>query len=279
MQAALFYADSVSLRATVTATSEDPLLERRLRELTELGIVTTWAHEYEVDSRGIPKSDYGRLLLTSPATRVLSLEEGRQLALDVDRDLDAGRELAYQDQPGVLREGVSELVQLRRSLALLRLTETLDADGVITRSEARSGIAAMIESGTRATAGYQRVVNEIVARCSFEPLIGLPPEAIRRCRAAMPDFRARLTNALREPTAHQQVDTPAELARTILTEYRRLDRDAGVDPVDAAWDVIGAALPSTVLSRLLGKRFSWFRGTKRLRPFVLIGRLSRYQQP
>jgi hypothetical protein len=87
MQAVLFYADSVQLRATARIDGSDDRIERKIEELVEIGAVTTWAHEYEVTSGGRVSGEYRGWVGRRPVDRVLTVEDNRTIVAGVDEDL------------------------------------------------------------------------------------------------------------------------------------------------------------------------------------------------
>lgn len=278
MQAALFYAEVVTLRASATVPSSSGRVRRRINELIEIGAVQTWAHEYELSRTGRPSAG-GRTISAAPPHHVVPMETTRRFMLEIDDELAENRGLAYDGGPA-LREGVSEVVQLRHSMSTLRLADALGANGVLAGERESSPTIQAIERATRPADPHEAIVSEVVGHCSFGRLAHLPMEAVAECRLAMPQFRDLLCRRI----AAQQVGgvsaSPSDLAGMILAEYRKVrvvarDQPGSVNE-GATWDVVGAVLPHAVIAKAMGKRIEWFRYRGKSRPFMLLGTLRRY---
>ena len=91
-QAVLFYSDQVLVRATAVARPSDETVYRRLNELADMGVLSTWAHEYELSNGGRPRRyGDGRLIIDSPAAQVVSIEASRELVHAVDDERNCER--------------------------------------------------------------------------------------------------------------------------------------------------------------------------------------------
>lgn len=265
-QAALFYADTIRLRATSNVALEHEEVRRRLHELRDIGAITTWAHEYEVDDGGLVRTAHWSSLFSDPADLVLPLSTAREVVHSVDRELRVTDAAALVDKSS-LREGIAEVVQLRRSLIGFRLTDTLSADGLLLGG-GRTTVRRIQE--------YSDAVETIVELCTFSALHSLPINAVVKCRRHMPAFRRYLGRKLVGEAS--QYD-PRALAREIIDEYQHLlvryasSRTIRDTVLDASWDVVGAVLPPAVLVKYLGKPLSWSKRRRDFAPFLLLSQL------
>jgi hypothetical protein len=278
MQAVLFYSDQVLVRATAVTPPGDDLVYRRLNELADLGAVSTWAYEYELANGGRPvRYGNGRLLIDSPARHVVTTEASRELVSAVDNELSRDPQKPYE---GVaLREGVSEVVQLRHSVTTLRMTDHLGAQGIIGGSPGQSSLINQVQRATAAADATEAVVSEVVSRCEFGPLSDLPVAAIEDCRREMSHFQYYLNERL-VGQAPGPVLNPGQVAEQIISEYRKINRrQTSRSPVQDSWDVVGMVLPHAVLIKAMGTRIEWFkyRGVRH-RPFILLGKIQHHAQ-
>lgn len=277
-QAVLFYAQAVTVRAAAAPANGDKRIYRRINELIDLGLVRTWAHEYEVTWGGrLRKGTPFEPISSQPPQHVVTVEAVRDLAKGVDLDLRHGRH--PRPQAG-LQEGISEIVQLRHSLGTLRLAEHLGADGVVLGPGRGASLVDDITRVTRPVDLRETVVREVVSRCRFGPLAHLPLDVIQDCRKETARFSAFLDRHL-EPAAGEDDPrlAPLELAEQIIAEYRKVARPVP-EPTPtyatSVWDVVGAVLPPAVALKVIGGRIEWFRRQSRTRPFMLLGKLTRY---
>lgn len=279
MQAVLFYADTVTVRATATLPETSKVTYRRLNELIDMGAVRTWAHEYELARGGRIRVGDRRTVITRDPHHVIPMEITRTLRLRIDEELTENRDLPYSPGTG-LREGVSEIVQLRHSMSTFRLADILDAGGLLAGGRERSPIIRSVERTTVPVDPREAVVREVVGRCSFGELSDLPLSAVEDCRRAMPRFSNLLAQRLSADGTSGHDLTPAELAGMIVAEYRKVRppaRPSRNSPVEgAAWDVVGAVLPHAVVVRTMGRQIEWFRYRGIARPFMLLGKLQQY---
>lgn len=276
MQAVLFYSDLVLVRATAVVRPSETAVYRRMNELSDMGLLTTWAYEYELSSAGLPMPHGdGSLISNSAPAQVVAAEASRELVSEVDEELSRDRTLPYG---GIeLREGVSEVVQLRHSITTLRMADHLGAHGVIGGAPDRSPLLSQVRRATAPVDTMETVVSEVVGRCSFGPLSDLPLQAIEDCRREMPRFRRYLEEELIGQRT-QEPQRPHDVAERILSEYRKINRREALHrPAEDNWDVVGMVLPHAVLVKAAGTRIEWFkyRGAKR-RPFILLGKLNHY---
>jgi hypothetical protein len=276
MQAVLFYSDLVLVRATAVVRPGDATVYRRMNELLDMGLLATWAYEYELSDAGRPMPPgEGRLVSNSIPAQIVTAETSRELVNEVDEELSRDRTLPYG---GVrLREGVSEVVQLRHSVTTLRMAGHLGAQGIVGGTPDRSPLISQVRQATAPVDAAEAVVSEIVGHCSFGPLSELPLEAIEDCRREMPRFRQYLEGKLTDQIAQEAPD-PHTVAELILSEYRKISRqEAPYRPAEDSWDVVGMMLPHAVLVRAAGARIEWFKyqGAKR-RPFILLGKLHHH---
>jgi hypothetical protein len=275
-QTIMFYADSVSLRATSQVPNDDSAIVLRLQQLKEIGAIRTWAHEYEVDDAGCVRLEAWRKIFGGAVDQVLPLPEVKALVQQVDDDLDVTDTPAGQSS---LREGVAELVQFRQSVIGLRLTDALAADGLLTGRDYSSLLAP--ERFRSAAQGDQfgPVVQTIISLCTFQPLSDLPLKAIVDCREHMPAFR----RYLRKKVEESPDKTADQLAREVVTEYQELlERYAKGHEIsglslDISWDVVGAILPPAILMKYITKPVEWSVKRHDFRPFLLLSRLRAHQ--
>ncbi|MEU4683030.1 hypothetical protein [Streptomyces xinghaiensis] len=279
MQAALFYADAVTVRASATVPGDSPAVYRRLGELMDIGAVTTWAHEYELGGNDRLRPGHRRTVASGEPDHVVPVETTRRIGREIDDELAESRDPAYGTEPG-LREGVSEVVQLRHSMSTFRLADVLDSEGVLAGGRERSPIVRTAERSTRPEDPREDIVREVVGHCSFGRLAHLPLRAVEDCRQAMPRFRDLLARQIAAGSGEGRSVSPAELAALILAEYRKVRGPALPARAPAAegatWDVVGAVLPHSVVVRAMGRRIEWFKYRGRARPFMLLGRLQQY---
>lgn len=188
MQAVLFYSDQVLVRATAVARPGDGTVYRRMNELSDMGLLSTWAYEYELANGGRPlHQGEGRLIITSAPAQVVTIETSRGLVNAIDDELSHDRQAPYGGTG--LREGVSEVVQLRHSITTLRMTDHLGAHGIVGGHPDRSAVVSQVRQAASSVDATEAVVSEVVGRCSFGPLSDLPLQAIEECRREMPHFR------------------------------------------------------------------------------------------
>lgn len=278
MQAVLFYSDQVMVRATAVARPGDDSVYRRMNELADMGVLSTWAYEYELSSGGRPlRYGDGRLIREGPAAQIVSTEASRELVNTVDDELSRDRQMPYD---GIaLRQGVSEVVQLRHSITMLRMTDHLGAQGLVGGSPGQSPLIAQVQRSTTSVDAAEAVVSEVVGRCSFGPLSDLPIAAIQDCRREMPRFQRYLDKSLTGHSSGQAVH-PGQVAELILSEYRKINRrQSRRPPAGDSWDVVGMVLPHAVVVKAVGTKIEWFkyRG-ERHRPFILLGKLQHHAQ-
>ena len=278
MQAVLFYSDQVLMRATAVTRPGDETVYQRINELADMGLISTWAYEYELSSRGHPlRQGDGRLISGAAPTQVVTREASRELVGLVDGDLSRDR---HQPYDGVtLREGVSEVVQLRHSITTLRMADHLGAAGLVGGSPTQSALIDQVRRATTPVAAAEEVVTEVIGRCSFGALSDLPTAAIEDCRREMPRFRDYLEERLTDQSA-DHVRNPHQVAELILSEYRKINnRESRRKPAEDSWDVVGMVLPSAVVVKAMGTSIEWFRyrGARR-RPFILLGKLQHHVQ-
>lgn len=276
MQAVLFYSDTVMIRASAAAHPRDPLVYQRMNELADMGLLSTWAHEYELAASGRPlKPQWGQLITDAVPAHVVTAEASRNIVNAVDQELSGDHALPYSNVE--LREGVSEVVQLRHSITSLRLTGYLDADGIVGGSPGRSALIAQVQQAATSASAAEAVAREVVGRCSFGPLSELPIKAIEDCRREMPRFRRYLEDNLIERDTGEARD-PRRVAELILSEYRKINRREPLrPPAEDTWDVVGMVLPHEVIVKAVGARIEWlkYQGAKR-RPFILLGKLQHH---
>jgi hypothetical protein len=281
MQAVLFYSEQVMVRATAVTRPGDKTVYRRVNELADMGLLSTWAYEYELSSSGRPvRQGQGPLIRDCAPAQVVTVETSRDLVNIVDDELSRDRRRPYDGL--TLREGISEVVQLRHAITALRMTDHLGAQGIVGGSTGQSALVSQVQHATASVDAAEAVVSEVVSRCSFGPLSDLPGTAIEDCRRVMPRFRHYLEDRL-TGQSHGQPEDPGQVAELILSEYRRISginkRESRRPAVADSWDVVGMVLPHAVVVKAMGTKIEWFRyrGTRR-RPFILLGKLQHHAQ-
>lgn len=276
MHAVLFYSDIVMVRATATVHPGDRAVYRRMNELFDMGLLSTWAYEYELATSGRPlREGEGQPISSSVPAQVVTTDTSRELVSVVDEELSRDRLMPYGEIE--LREGISEVVQLRHSITTLRMTDHLGAQGIVGGSPDRSALIGQVQRATVPVSGAEAVVSEVVGVCSFGPLADLPLKAVEDCRREMPRFRQYLEEKLTEQTTGQVRD-PHQVAELVLSEYRKINRrEPRSLAAEGTWDVVGMVLPHEVIVKAAGTRIEWFkyRGARR-RPFILLGKLQHH---
>jgi hypothetical protein len=274
-QAIMFYADSVCVRVTSEIPGNDSAQIRRLRELQEIGAISTWAHEYEVDDGGTSLASSWQSVFSGPAVRVLAQPQVRDLVQGVDADLH------MTDRPDTpLREGIAEVVQFRQSVIGLRLADTLATDGLLTSRNYAQSLADVLMADRQAPSEYGDITETIVDLCRFGSLSNLPLEAIIDCRRNMPAFR----KYLHQKSAEAPDEDAESLAAQIIDEYQTLlmqyakGHEIREIAMDIGWDVLGALLPPSVFVKYLGKPVEWSRRRNEFRPFLLLSKIRSHQQ-
>jgi hypothetical protein len=82
------------VRATAVTRPGEETVRRRMNELADMGVLSTWAYEYELSSGGRPlRHGDGRLIRDSPAAQVVTTEASRELVNTVDDELSHDRHL------------------------------------------------------------------------------------------------------------------------------------------------------------------------------------------
>src|SRR4051812_39726414 len=110
-QAAIFYAEKVVVRtsAAVVHGAAHNHVASKLSQLRDMGFLSTWAHEYELDRRGrlatsVPRWGPSTPELTIAAARV------RDLVGEVDEAVRANPAAAYEPSAeGSPRQGILEI--------------------------------------------------------------------------------------------------------------------------------------------------------------------------
>lgn len=288
LQTVVFFADSVAIRASFeiapSAHERAPHLVRRIEELHEAGLLRLWCHEYETD-------DAGRVTAPSPFGQVVRRADlvvprdrlGRSLA-EMDTVLRSIREEAYRRQVGgreALRQGTAEIVGLRSHLASLVVSAELDQDGLLTNPAARDHLVRHVR--TPSNERFETaVVADVVARLGLGALDQLTLDQIIEARRYHADFRRLLDKSLLAVARGvDPVITPAATAKELAERYRatvaefaRPDSGAGLAQ-DVVWDLLGAAVPSTMLFKHGVQALRWRRAVDRARPFLLLMYLER----
>ncbi len=278
-QAVLFFATAVSVRAGAAWVGSNPECSiRRFAELRELGAIEVWAHEYEVAEGGYLVENQHRAIFPGVVDHVLTIEDLASASEEVDDVLRLDREAVYRAQTGATnrREGVGEIVQHRRTLLGMRLSDALLLDGLASLNSPTAGLTHAFETLVDDEALIQQTINVVVSRCGFGKLAGLSVGSMADCRKHLPAFREYVRGLVGQasPQAH-----PDEIANKIMAAYQDLlhkgDHGTLKDGVkgfgsEAAWDVFGALFPPGLAIKYLGKVFSFGKKRKDFKPFLLL---------
>jgi hypothetical protein len=270
IQALLFYADRVHLRASARVDLS-PVARRRVADLVHMGAVKTWAYEYEVTSGGRVKGPFVKDPLAVEADSVITIETAKELVADIGDELSLSEKVLQEAAVG-LREGVSEVVQLRHGLLALRLADSVGAVGLLTTSSGRGSLTDAVTASVMPSVGTEAVVSTIVDQCRFGALADLPIQALVDCRKHVPAFRSYLEGRSR--------NSAEDMAAEILDEYRAVASSRARHPAlgagQSVWTAIGGALPATVLTRALRRRINWFKNHRNEGPLLLLSTLDSY---
>lgn len=287
LQAIVFFADSVAIRTSfeVAPRSRDrgTAIVRRVTELREAGLLRFWSHEYEVDDAGRARADGGRTVRAADLVVARAPLSANLAAMDeVMRSI---RNEAYRagrgDTPAPLRQGTAEIVGLRNHLASLVISAELDQDGLLTNPAVRADLLRNFQRPAPDRFDMA-VVRDVVARLGLGSLTELTVEQIIDSRRYNQDFRTLLDESLLAVARGvDPVVTPEATARELAERYRSTVAEfarpdsAGRLAEDVIWDLIGSALPATMVFKHGLQALRWRRSVDKVRPFLLLMHLER----
>ncbi|MFJ8028828.1 hypothetical protein [Streptomyces sp. NPDC096311] len=286
LQAVIFFADSIAIRATYET---DPADSERSAELTRListlreqGFIKLWAHEYEVDDAGYARNPRTRGGGRRPADLVVSQAQLAAHVGEMDDMFRSIREQAYEeggDGRRILRQGVGEVIKLRGHLASLLISSELNQDGLLAD---RATHTALIK-GPRTGESFQSgVVREVLGLLQLGSLTRLTPDQVLECRRYSSDFRCLLDESLLAlARGSEPVLTPEATARELAARYRTISSEfslARKSPhpgTGLLWEVHGASLPASFAIGRSEQTFTWRKVDPHIKPYLLLMHLER----
>ena len=284
LQSVVFFADAVAVRASYRVSAHDRAvskkIDRRLDELREQKLISLWAHEYEVDDRGQVRAEFASPQNRRHADLVVGAAGLRERLTEMNEMLRVGREEAYRRHPErPLRQGVAEIVSLRNHLSSLVISSELRQEGLLANPVAGTVFRRGAPSGR--VNFREAVAREVIAQLRLGPLTRLTADEIAKARRYNAGFRRLLDDSLIAVSQGMNpVITPEAAATEIVTRYRqitnRLSRrsEAGRTTTDITFDVLGMALPPSILVKYLLTAFSWRRGVSATRPYLMLMHLE-----
>jgi hypothetical protein len=289
LQAVVFFADSIAIRASfeIAPAYRDRglAISRRIDELHEAGLLKLWSHEYEVDEAGRLRFGAAGAIPGRRADLVIARDRLRSSLTEMDEVMRAIREEAYrrgkEGAAAPLRQGTAEIVGLRNHLASLVISSELDQDGLLTNPAARADLLQHLQ--TPIPERFEAaVVKDVVAKLELGSLTQLSVDQIIQSRQHNADFRTLLDESLLavargldpvvtpEATAQQLVDR----YRATVAEFAR-PQGGGVLVEDVVWDLLGTAVPPTMVFKYGLRALNWRKTRNRVRPFLLLMHLER----
>lgn len=277
LQSLLFAADSVALRGTFRVGGESAV-DRRVEELREQGRVTLWAHEHELHN-----PDRGTVVAPeSGKERVISILVPRNAFAErmaiADDSISENLERAYDAVGEHARQGVAEVVALRRQVGALTIAAILQQDGILARRSPKSLINAQFRR--QGASLREEVAVDVMRRLRIGRLSTLASDEFDELRGYTADFRRVLDRAIVQAASGHPVVRPADVANELLSMYRAILNElqpAGVvKPLagEAAWDVVGTVIPATLPMKYGLKGLALRRASDRVRPFLLLAALQ-----
>jgi hypothetical protein len=286
VQAMVFFADTVAIRASYDIPNSDRhqavILNRRLRELRDQGLVVFWAHEYEVNSAGLIEAKYAPAGESRPVDLVVERDNFRSRLGEMNEILRNTREEAYLRHPALPgRQGIAEVVDLRSQLTSLLVSAELGSHGLL--ADAAAGrLLARRQPSVEGPTFQQEVAREVVGQLQLGGLGSLTFGQIQTIRNFGDGFRRLLDESLIAVSRGMDpVITPRAAATHILHQYDEIRARYGLGSgrgeitSEVVWDVAGMALPPTVLLKYAMKIFAWRRSVNELRPFLMLLHLER----
>lgn len=282
-QGVIFYADRIAIRAGAAITTGPARghIERKLAELRELGVLFSWAHEYEVGANG---NVTGLNRGTSVPDLVVDAETVRRIVGEVDESIGEDRRPAYAEALGD-RQGILEIARLRRQLTVVSVTSELGLDGLLSQS----GWLRALDSGTTIAGGggategkvQTEVTRAVIDRCRFGPLSGLDSQTVEACRRHASAFRELVVRTAGGELILRDTADPGRIAESVFQQYQELLNEYGRPRLpkeigdEVAWDALGVALPPTIALKYGFKAFKWRREKKDFEPFLLLSDIQR----
>lgn len=253
LQAVIFFADSIVIRATYETDAAD---SERSAELTRLISSAARARVHQALGARVrggrrrlreepPHERGGR----RPADLVVSQAQLAAHVGEMDDMFRSIREQAYEeggDGRRILRQGVGEVIKLRGHLASLLISSELNQDGLLAD---RATHTALIK-GPRTGESFQSgVVREVLGLLQLGSLTRLTPDQVLECRRYSSDFRGLLDESLLAlARGSEPVLTPEATARELAARYRTISSEfslARKSPhpgTGLLWEVHGASL-------------------------------------
>lgn len=281
-QAAIFYAEQVVVRASA-AIARGPAHEHiksKLGQLRDMGLLSTWAHEYELDRRERLATSVSRWGPNEPEL-TLTAAQVRTLVDEVDETLRLEPDAAYAlsaEEPR--RQGILEIARLRHRLCVAKVIDELELDGLLSHMRWAATLREDARPGHERRTFQRDVIREVVGRCQFGPLSELPPEAIERCRDHAPAFQELVARTAGERVLRDEAD-PGAVADEIAERYRLLLEEYGRPQLPAeiggevGWDVLAYALPPSIAAKYGVKLLRWRRKNREFGPFLLLSDVHR----
>jgi hypothetical protein len=283
MQSLIFFGDTVAVRATYALpyglssnTAND--IEYKVSELQEAGLVRLWAHEYELDRRGRARNPSDPAGHGRHADLIVDRTEFGTRMASLDEQLREDRELAYQqgDNEDRPRQGTAEIVALRSLTSTMLLASELNQDGIV----ANPGVRHDLRTAFRVDGTFNRaVVSSVQDLLNLPVPLHLSVDEILRCREMVDGFRALVDSSLAAAARGGQFRTITAdaVATEVVDSYREALASAargrfGVAGIgsEAFWDVVGNALPPSLILKYGLRVFRWRREAKDLSPFLLL---------
>lgn len=277
LQSLLFASDSVAIRATYRVGSQSAV-ERRLEELNEQGRLTLWAHEHEMHNldRGTvlaPESERERLV-----SIVVPQGAFAERMRTADESISANLEQAYDRLGPGTRQGVAEVVVLRRQVGALMLASILERDGILARRSPKSLINAQFRR--RDASLREEVAVDVLRRLRVGSLLNLSAAKFDELRGYTADFRRLLDRSILKAASAHPVVRPTDVADELLATYtailEELRPEGVVKPLiaEGVWDVVGTVVPPTLPMKYGLKALALRRASDSVRPFLLLAGLQ-----
>lgn len=283
IRAIVFFGDSVLIRASYSVprlpSFERGLVERKVRELEELGVLRFWAHEYEVDDSGSIQSS--PIAGAKRAHVVLNQDGLRDAMKELDDQVQAAREQAYlagaaQKQ---LRQGAAEVVGLREQLTSLVIASELHQDAIVSSYRGKqlldSGLA-----GRRLESFNDQAIRYVLSSLNVGPLWRLSIEEIDAARSCSSAFKKLLDDKVVATAADRQNVTPQAVAEAFVSEYQEALRRLPMTPEkqalcrDVAWDIITTIVPPAILLKFGLKAYQWRKDAIGVKPFLMLSSIQ-----
>jgi hypothetical protein len=288
IQAVVFFADSVAIRASYEPAAVDEFqrreLERRVSSLREQGFVRLWAHEYEVSDGGMTSSLGSYSNSRRQADLVVPQAALRSDLAETDELMRNMREQAYGESDSAqrrLRQGTAEIVWLRSQLASLLICSELSQDGLLAKPTAGTALTQNFRP-VKEESFQSAVVTGVVGKLGLGQLSHLTPDQILECRRYSRDFRVLFDQSLSAVAqGASPVLTPEAVANEVVNRYRMIvteyatphpGRELGSE---VFWDVAGATVPASMVLKYGLKALKWRKEVETIRPFLLLMQLER----